>query len=88
MSARSSQTLSDRRQHRRLQRLAAAAVLLQVDPPPALAALVQRAPAAQVSAGPGVLAFGGVVWLTLWATQTFDPRLIWLDPDDGKKPDG
>jgi len=42
-----------------------------------LAALVQLGPAAQVQAGPGVVAFGAVVWLTLWATRSFDPRLIW-----------
>lgn len=48
-----------------------------------LAALVQLGPAAQVQAGPGVIAFGAVVWLTLWATRSFDPRLIWDDPNDG-----
>jgi paraquat-inducible protein A len=42
-----------------------------------LAALVQLGPAAEVTAGPGAVAFGAVVWLTLWATQSFDPRLIW-----------
>lgn len=45
-----------------------------------LAALVQLGPAAQVSAGPGVVAFGTVVWLTMWATQSFDPRLLWQPP--------
>ena len=45
-----------------------------------LAALVQLGPAAQVQAGPGVVAFGAVVWLTLWATRSFDPRLIWERP--------
>lgn len=44
-----------------------------------LAALVQLGPAAEVSAGPGVVAFGAVVWLTMWATESFDPRLIWRD---------
>ena len=47
-----------------------------------LAALVQLGPAAEVQAGPGVVAFGAVVWLTLWATRSFDPRLIWDDGDD------
>lgn len=42
-----------------------------------LAALVQLGPAAEVTAGPGVVLFGAVVWLTLWATEAFDPRLIW-----------
>jgi paraquat-inducible protein A len=46
-----------------------------------LAALVQLGPAAEVSAGPGAVAFGAVVWLTLWATQAFDPRLIWDERD-------
>jgi paraquat-inducible protein A len=47
-----------------------------------LAALVQLGPAAEVQAGPGVVAFGAVVWLTLWATRSFDPRLIWDDAAD------
>ena len=47
-----------------------------------LAALVQLGPAAEVQAGPGVVAFGAVVWLTLWATRSFDPRLIWDEADD------
>ncbi len=46
-----------------------------------LAALVQLGPAAQVNAGPGVIAFGAVVWLTLWATRSFDPRWIWNGHD-------
>jgi uncharacterized paraquat-inducible protein A len=29
-----------------------------------------------------VVAFGAVVWLTLWATRSFDPRLIWDDDPD------
>jgi paraquat-inducible protein A len=45
-----------------------------------LAALVRLGPAIEVSAGPGVVAFGAVVWLTLWASQSFDPRLIWQTP--------
>lgn len=48
-----------------------------------LAALVQLGPAAEVQAGPGVVAFGAVVWLTLWATRSFDPRLIWDGQGDG-----
>ena len=48
-----------------------------------LAALVQLGPAAQVNAGPGVVAFGAVVWLTLWATRSFDPRWIWDGQADG-----
>ncbi|MGH2397995.1 MAG: paraquat-inducible protein A [bacterium] len=30
-------------------------------------------------AGPGAIAFGAVVVLTMFAAETFDPRLIW-DP--------
>jgi paraquat-inducible protein A len=52
-----------------------------------LAALVQLGPAAEVQAGPGVVAFGGVVWLTLWATRSFDPRRIW-DAAEGPRDDG
>lgn len=48
-----------------------------------LAALVQLGPAAQVQAGPGVIAFGAVVWLTLWATRSFDPRRVWDGVNDG-----
>jgi paraquat-inducible protein A len=44
--------------------------------------LVQLQGLATVKAGPGVVAFGAVVVLTLLATHTFDPRLIW-DPDRG-----
>jgi paraquat-inducible protein A len=47
-----------------------------------LAALVHLGPAAEVAAGPGIVAFGAVVWLTIWATQSFDPKLIWKDADD------
>jgi len=44
-----------------------------------LAALVQFQPMSVVKAGPAALAFGSVVVLTMFATLTFDPRLIW-DP--------
>lgn len=44
-----------------------------------LAALVQLGSMATVKAGPGALAFGAVVVLTMLATMQFDPRLIW-DP--------
>ena len=45
-----------------------------------LAALVDFPGVALVSAGPGAAAFGLVVVLTLLATHSFDPRLIWDDP--------
>ena len=44
-----------------------------------LAALVQLGSIATVKAGPGALAFGAVVVLTMLASMQFDPRLIW-DP--------
>jgi len=44
-----------------------------------LAALVQLGSMATVKAGPGALAFGAVVVLTMFASMQFDPRLIW-DP--------
>lgn len=42
-----------------------------------LSALVQIQSLATISAGPGALAFGGVVVLTMLATLHFDPRLMW-----------
>lgn len=44
-----------------------------------LVALVQIESLATIKAGPGAVAFGAVVVLTLFAAITFDPRLIW-DP--------
>ncbi len=44
-----------------------------------LAALVQLGAMATVMAGPGAIAFGAVVVLTMFAALYFDPRLIW-DP--------
>lgn len=44
-----------------------------------LAALVQMHSLATVKAGPGAIAFGAVVVLTMFAAMRFDPRLIW-DP--------
>lgn len=42
-----------------------------------LAATVRFGPLASVNAGAGLLAFAAVVVLTLLATWSFDPRLIW-----------
>lgn len=42
-----------------------------------LATLVKFSTLAVISAGPGIIAFGAVVVLTLFAAMTFDPRLIW-----------
>ena len=44
-----------------------------------LAALVQLGAMATVKAGPGAVAFGAVVVLTMFAAMQFDSRLIW-DP--------
>lgn len=48
-----------------------------------LAALVQFHPYAQVRPQPGAIAFGAVVVLTMLATMSFDPRLMWdVLPED------
>ena len=44
-----------------------------------LTALVQFKALATIKAGPGAVAFGAVVVLTMFAAENFDPRLIW-DP--------
>ena len=46
-----------------------------------LVALVQFKAFASIEPGPGAIAFGAVVVLTMLATQSFDPRLTW-DPLD------
>lgn len=50
-----------------------------------LAALVQIQSLAIVKAGPGAVAFGAVVVLTMLASNYFDPRLIW-DPLRKERP--
>jgi paraquat-inducible protein A len=47
-----------------------------------LAATVRFGPLASVAAGWGLLSFAAVVVLTLLATWSFDPRLIWRDPPE------
>lgn len=47
-----------------------------------LAALVQIESLATIQAGPGAIAFGAVVVLTMLAAMNFDPRLIWDSPSD------
>lgn len=42
-----------------------------------LAALVRLQSLATIKAGPGAVAFGAVVVLTMLASKAFDPRLIW-----------
>jgi paraquat-inducible protein A len=44
-----------------------------------LAALVQFGALATIGAGPGAIAFGAVVVLTMLAAEAFDPRSLW-DP--------
>lgn len=44
-----------------------------------LATLVHFQSLATITAGPGAVAFGGVVVITMFAAMAFDPRLIW-DP--------
>jgi paraquat-inducible protein A len=47
-----------------------------------LTALVQFGGLMSIQAGPGAIAFGAVVVLTMFAAESFDPRLIW-DPVEG-----
>jgi paraquat-inducible protein A len=51
-----------------------------------LVALVQLKSLATIQAGPGAVAFGAVVVLTMFAAMSFDPRLIWdsMEKDDEK----
>lgn len=42
-----------------------------------LVALVQLGVLAEIHAGPGAMYFGMVVVLTMFAAESFDPRLIW-----------
>ncbi len=42
-----------------------------------LATLVDFSALAAISAGPGAIAFGAVVVITMFAAMTFDPRLLW-----------
>lgn len=42
-----------------------------------IVALVQLKSLATIDAGPGAIAFGAVVVLTMFAAMSFDPRLIW-----------
>jgi paraquat-inducible protein A len=39
---------------------------------------------AEITAGPGIASFGGVVVLTMLASISFDPRLAW---DQAPEPD-
>jgi paraquat-inducible protein A len=48
-----------------------------------LVAFVQIGEVATIDAGPGAIAFGAVIVLTMFAALSFDPRLIWdaVEPD-------
>ncbi len=46
-----------------------------------LVGMVQFGAFAGVRPGPGLLAFGAVVVLSIVAAQSFDPRLIWPEPE-------
>lgn len=47
-----------------------------------LVALVHLGPFATIEPGPGAIAFGAVVVLSMFATMSFDPRLTWDALDD------
>lgn len=47
-----------------------------------LAGMVRFGKLADVQPEPGLLAFAAVVVLTMLAARSFDPRLIWQEPDD------
>jgi paraquat-inducible protein A len=47
-----------------------------------LVSLVKLEKLATVIAGPGLLAFGGVVVLTILASQSFDPQSVWNDQEE------
>ena len=47
-----------------------------------LATLVDFSALAAISAGPGAVAFGAVVVITMFAAMTFDPRLLWEPVDE------
>jgi paraquat-inducible protein A len=49
-----------------------------------IVALVQLQGLATIQPGPGAVAFGAVVVLTMFASMAFDPRLIW-DPAEKKR---
>jgi paraquat-inducible protein A len=42
-----------------------------------LVALVQFGALVSINPGPGAIAFAAVVILTMFAAETFDPRLMW-----------
>ena len=53
-----------------------------------IVSLVQLHPLMSVEPGPGVVFFMAVVVLTMFAAETFDPRLIWDTPQERQALDG
>jgi paraquat-inducible protein A len=51
-----------------------------------LATLVRFSSLAAIEAGPGALAFGAVVVITMFASMTLDPRMIWDPVSDQARP--
>ena len=51
-----------------------------------LVAVVKLEQLATILPGPGIVAFAAVVILTILASQSFDPRLIWEEPEPAIKP--
>src|SRR5690606_33352187 len=51
-----------------------------------LAGLVRMDQIAEITAGPGIASFGGVVVLTMLASISFDPRLAWDAPQPRPAP--
>jgi paraquat-inducible protein A len=51
-------------------------------------ALIQLQPLMSVDPGPGVLFFAAVVVLTMFAAESFDPRLIWDSSKGGEDAHG
>ena len=49
-----------------------------------IVALVQLKALATIQPGPGAIAFGAVVVLTMFAALTFDPRLIWDNQEESR----
>jgi paraquat-inducible protein A len=49
-----------------------------------LAGMMEFGALGSVEAEPGLLAFGAVVVFTMFAAQSFDPRLIWPQARDGR----
>jgi paraquat-inducible protein A len=83
---RSTRYMSERARLYRLIELVGRWSMLDIYVVTLLAALVQLQSFAVVKAGPGAIAFGAVVVLTMFASIRFEPRLIW-DPLQPKPPE-